>query len=98
MVRRIMPNYGENTGIPGVIKINYPEKGQIRSIWSRRDGVKNKIHEIFNVHHFEGDWDKCFAAARSQGETVLLGGNPRYSRRRVAEILTRPQQIRVSVA
>jgi hypothetical protein len=83
-----MPQQGEsNTGTPGVIKVNYPEKGQIGYLVKarRRD---NRIHEIFYVRHFDGDWKKCFEAARTRAKEFLLE-NPRYSRREVADILTR---------
>jgi hypothetical protein len=83
-----MPHQGEsNTGTPGVIKINYPDKGQVGYLVKarRRD---NNIHEIFYVRHFDGDWKKCFRAACAKAKEFFLQ-NPRYSRRDVADILTR---------
>jgi hypothetical protein len=83
-----MPNYGEtNTGIPGVIQINYPDKGQIGYLVKARRR-RNKIHEIFYVRHFDSDWAKCLAAAKAKAKQFFLE-NPRYSRQQVAEILTR---------
>ncbi|MGA2786316.1 MAG: hypothetical protein ABSF60_02200 [Verrucomicrobiota bacterium] len=83
-----MPQYGEsNTGTPGVIKINYPKKGQIGYL-VKAQRRENKIHEIFYVRHYGGDWKKCYAAAKAKAKEFFLE-NPRYSRKEVAKILTR---------
>lgn len=83
-----MPKVGEsNTGTPGVIKINYPEKGQIGYL-VKAERRHKKIHEIFYVSHYEGDWKTCFKDAKAKAKQFFLE-NPLYSRKEVAEIITR---------
>jgi hypothetical protein len=83
-----MPQYGEsNTGTPGVIKINYPDKEQIGYLVKAERRGK-RIHEIFYVRHFDGDWNRCYAAAKDKARQFFLE-NPRYDRKEVAEIISR---------
>lgn len=83
-----MPQLGEsNTSTPGVIKINYPEKGQIGYL-VKAERRKKRIHEIIYVRHYEGDWKKCFKAAQAKAKQFFLE-NPQYSRKEITQILTK---------
>jgi hypothetical protein len=83
-----MPKYGEsNTGTPGVIKINYPESRQVGYLVRAKRRSKS-IHEIFYIGQFNGDWKRCYAAARDRAMQFFLE-NQRYDRREIAEIISR---------
>lgn len=83
-----MPKYGEsNTGTPGVIKINYPESRQVGYLVKAERRGK-RIHDIFYIGQFSGDWKRCYTAARDAAKQFFLE-NPRYDRKEVAEIKSR---------